>query len=42
MTILLEDEGQEERRLSRLDTKLLNTFRRAKILQDPIILLQNS
>ena len=42
MTVLLEDEGREERRLSRLDAKLLNTFRGAEMSQDPITPLQNS
>jgi len=39
--LLEEDVGREERRLSRLGAKLLNTFRRAEMSQDPIRPLQN-
>jgi hypothetical protein len=42
MAILRDDEGKEERQLSRLDAKLLNTFRGAEMSQDPIQPLQNS
>jgi len=41
MTILRDDEGFKKRKLSRLNAKLLNTFRRAEISQDPIKPLQN-
>ena len=42
MAVLDNDEGQEERRLSKVNAKLLNTFRGAEMLQDPIKPLQNS
>lgn len=41
MAVLQDDEGEEERRLSRLNAKLLNTFRGAEMSQDPIKPLQN-
>ena len=42
MAVLDNDEGQEERRLSKVNAKLLNTFRGAEMSQDPIKPLQNS
>jgi len=42
MAILRNDEGLEKRQLSRLNAKLLNTFRGAEMSQDPIKPLQNS
>ena len=42
MAILWDSEGGEERQLSRLQAKLLNTFRGAEMSQDPIRPLQNS
>ena len=42
MAVLDDDEGREERRLSRVNSKLLNTFRGAEMSQDPIKPLQNS
>ncbi|KAK3080346.1 hypothetical protein LTS18_002268, partial [Coniosporium uncinatum] len=42
MTILRHDEGKEKRQLSRLNAKLLNTFRGAEMSLDPIKPLQNS
>ena len=42
MAVLDDDEGQEERRLSKVNAKLLNTFRGAEMSQDPIKPLQNS
>ena len=42
MALLQDSEGQEERQLSRLQAKLLNTFRRVEMSQDPIRPLQNS
>ena len=42
MSLLDKDEGKEERRLSKVNAKLLNTFRRAEMSQDPIKPLQNS
>ena len=42
MAVLDNDEEQEERRLSKVNAKLLNTFRGAEISQDPIKPLQNS
>ncbi|KAK3061704.1 hypothetical protein LTS18_005618, partial [Coniosporium uncinatum] len=42
MTILRDDEGKEKRQLSRLNAKLLNTFRGAEMSQDPIKPLQNA
>jgi hypothetical protein len=41
MAVLDNDEGQEERQLSRVNAKLLNTFRGAEMSQDPIKPLQN-
>nr|POE59393.1 hypothetical protein CFP56_24662 [Quercus suber] len=41
MAILRDERGKEERQLSRLDAKLLNTFRGAEMSQDPIKPLQN-
>ena len=42
MAVLNNDKGQEERHLSRVNAKLLNTFRGAEMSQDLIKLLQNS
>ena len=42
IAVLDNDEGQEERRLSKVNAKLLNIFRGAEISQDPIKPLQNS
>ena len=42
IAVLGDDEGQEERRLSRVNAKLLNTFKGAEMSQDPIKPLQNS
>lgn len=42
IAILCHDQGQEERQLSRLDARLLNTVRGAEMSQDPIKPLQNS
>ena len=39
MAVLDNDEGQEKRHLSRVNPKLLNTFRGAEMLQDLIKLL---
>ncbi|KAK3064884.1 hypothetical protein LTS18_003047, partial [Coniosporium uncinatum] len=42
MAVLRNDEGKEKRQLSRLNAKLLNTFRGAEMSQDPIKPLQNA
>ena len=42
IAVLDNDKGQEERQLSRVNAKLLNTFRGAEMSQDPIKPLQNS
>ena len=42
MVVLDKDERQEERRLSKVNAKLLNTFRGAEMSQDLIKPLQNS
>jgi len=42
MAVLRDDDGKEERQLSRLNAKLINTFRGAEMSQDPIKSLQNS
>jgi len=39
IAVLNDDKGQEERQLSKVNAKLLNTFRGAEILQDLIKLL---
>ena len=41
MAILSNDDGAEERQLSKVNAKLLNTFRGAEMSQDPIKPLQN-
>jgi hypothetical protein len=42
IAVLDNDEGQEERQLSKVNAKLLNTFRGVEMSQDPIKPLQNS
>ena len=42
ISLLDKDKGKEERRLSKVNAKLLNTFRGVEISQDPIKPLQNS
>jgi len=42
IAVLDKDKGQEERQLSRVNAKLLNTFRGAEMSQDLIKPLQNS
>jgi len=39
IVVLNNDKGQEEKQLSKVNTKLLNTFKRAEMLQDLIKLL---